>query len=208
MTLSIDRHLMNFYRVTKYHLEALIEEVASLQPSRDLFYLLREELDRPTMTDIQRAAAYYYLQRQAFAGRPNRPTLVAGPGRPITCRQAVARKMLPLATDRLKTVTLENLPWDRFIKLYDSKDTFFFVDPPYIGHNEYRHNFKLADFQTLAAALNSIKGQFLMTHTDSPEIRSLFKGLKFEAIEVSYSANKLTQGDKRIVGKEVLISNY
>lgn len=205
---DLDRHLMNFYRVTKYHLEALIEEVCALQLGRDHFKFLRDELDRPAMTDIQRAAAYYFVQRQAFSGRPHKPSLATFHSRPVSCRQAVAKTMLPLAAERLKAVFLENLPWERFVKLYDSPNTFFFVDPPYIGHNEYRHNFKLADFEALASALKSLNGSFMMTHTDSLEIRALFDGLKFETIDVSYSANKLTSGQKRMIGKEVLISNY
>ena len=205
---DLDRHLMNFYRVTKYHSEVLTEEIGALQPGRDLFYQLREELERPVMTDIQRAAAYYYIQRQAFAGRPGRPTLATHSNRPIGCRAAVARKMLPLAAERLKAVMLENLPWDAFLKLYDSQDTFFFVDPPYMGHNEYRHNLKKADFQALAAALKSLKGRYLMTHTDNPEIRELFAGQNCETVEIRYTANRSTSGHKNMIGKEVLISNY
>jgi len=205
---DLDRHLMNFYRVARHHLEPLIDEVAALQPSRDFFYALRDELDRPTMTDIQRAAAYYYVQRYAFAGRPEKPTLATSPGRPVRCRASAARKILPLVADRLKNVMLENLSWERFIKLYDTQDTFFFVDPPYLGHDEYRHNLTKSDFEALAASLKALKGRFLMTHTDSQKIRSLFDGLNIEAIEISYSTNKLTAGHKCLIGKEVLISNY
>jgi len=107
---DLDRHLMNFYRVAKYHTEALAAEIATIQPGRDLFYMLREEIDRPMLTDVQRAAAYYYLQRYAFAGRPGKPTLATGPGRPVKCRAEVARRMIPQVADRLKDVMLENLP--------------------------------------------------------------------------------------------------
>ena len=205
---DLDRHLMNFYRIAKYHLEPLVAEVATLQPGRDLFYLLREELERPTLTDIQRAAAYYYVQRSAFSGRPKSPSLATSPSRPIRCRAAVARKILPQVAERLKEVMLENLPWDRFIKLYDTPETFFFVDPPYLGHTEYRHNLKCDDFGLLADCLTSIKGKFLMTHTDSPDIRGLFSGMRFEEVELPYTAQQMTQGQKRRIGHEVLISNY
>ena len=103
---------------------------------------------------------------------------------------------------------LENLPWDRFIKLYDSPDTFFFIDPPYIGHDEYRHNLNFDDFGRLADCLARIKGKFLMTHTDSPDIRGLFRGMRFENIEIKYSTHQLTPGQKPQIGREVLISNY
>ena len=123
---DLDRHLMNFYRITKHHLEPLVEEVAALQPGRDFFYHLREEIERPALTDIQRAAAYYYVQRHAFAGRPRIPSLATSPGRPVRCRAAVARRILPQVAERLKEVMLENLPWDRFIKLYDTPGDLLF----------------------------------------------------------------------------------
>lgn len=204
---DLDRHLMNFYRVARFHPETLIEEVCALQPSRDLFYQLRDDLDRPTMTDIQRAAVYFYLQRYAFAGRPNKPTLATSPNRPPRCRPDVARRTLPMVAERLKSVMLEALPWDRFIALYDSPDTFFFVDPPYWGHNEYRHNFKADDFIRLAAVLITLKGRFLMTHTDSPKIRNLFAGLKVEPVTALYSASRQS-GGPGTAGREVFITNY
>jgi len=199
---------MNFYRVVKYHAEALAAEIAGLQPGRDVFYALREEIDRPMFTDVQRAAAYYYLQRFAFAGRPKMPSIITGPGRPLRHRVVLANRVLPLVSGRLKTVMLENLPWDRFIKLYDRPETFFFIDPPYLGHNEYRHNLKYDDFGRLADCLARIKGKFLMTHTDSRDIRGLFRGQRFEEVQIQYTAQQMITPHKPITGHEVLISNY
>lgn len=205
---DLDRHLMNFYRVTKHHPEALAAELASLQPGRELFYHLRDEFERPMITDIQRAAAYYYVQRFSFAGRINKPSFGTHANRPPNCRAALFRRLIPLAAERLREVMLENLPWDRFVSLYDSPETFFFVDPPYWGHREYRHNFSPDDFGQLAARLKDIKGRFLMTHADRPEIRKLFRGLNIEAIEVPYSAKQLTPGQKSGCGQEIIITNY
>ncbi|UQZ89526.1 adenine methyltransferase [Deltaproteobacteria bacterium Smac51] len=202
---DLDKYLMNFYRVTKHHMAALIDEVITLQPGRDIFYMLRDDLERPTLTDIQKAAIYYYLQRFAFCGRPNKPTLDVSPGRIPNFRPELARRVLPLVAERLKSVMLENLPWDRFIKLYDSADTFFFIDPPYIGHNEYRHNFIADDFNQLADVLNNLKGKFLMTHSDTPQIRSLFKDCNMEPVQVGYCAS---HGKGKATGQELLIRNY
>ena len=47
-----------------------------------------------------------------------------------------------------------------------------------------------------------------MTHADSPEIRVLFSGLKLENIEISYSTHQLTPGHERVIGREILITNY
>lgn len=205
---DLDRHLMNFYRVAKYHPEALAAEIAALQPGRDLFYMWREEIDRPMLTDVQRAAVYYYIQRHAFAGRPGKPTLATSHSRPVRCRAEVAKRVIPQVAERLKDVMLENIPWDRFIKLYDSPETFFFIDPPYIGHREYRHNFKEDDFRQLAVIMHKIKGMFLMSHTDCEKIRSCFSKFNVSEIEIPYSTRQLTKGEPAMIGREVLISNY
>jgi DNA adenine methylase len=204
---GLDRRLMNFYRAAKHHPEALAEEIAGLQPGRDLFCLFREEIDRPLLTDIQRAALYYYIQRFAFAGRPGKPTLATGPNRPLRCRAEMARRVIPLAAERLKEVMLESLSWERFIKLYDSPDTFFFIDPPYLGHHEYRHNLKEADYVELADMLKQIKGKFLMCHADG-KIRNYVKGLNLEPVVVPYSTRQLAKGQPQAIGQELLISNY
>jgi len=107
---DLDRHLMNFYRVAKHHPEALAAEIAGLQPSRELFYTLWTKIDRPMFTDVQRAAAYYYVQKCSFAGRPVSPSLGTGPGRPPRCRRVIANKVLPLVSDRVQSVMIENLP--------------------------------------------------------------------------------------------------
>lgn len=205
---DLDSYLMNFYRVSKYHLDALVEEVATIQTGRKMFYMLRDELDRPMMTDIQKAAAYYYVQRQAFSGRPRNPSFASHAGRSSRCKASAARKILPQVADRLKSVTLENLPWERFIKLYDSPETFFFIDPPYMGHCEYRHNFKPDDFISLGETLKSTKGKWLLTHTDQPEIREMFKKFNIIKTLIPYTCNLSLQGSKLMQGKEVMITNY
>ena len=205
---DLDRHLMNFYRVAKFHQSALAEEIVKLQPSRELFYQMRDELERPSLTDLQRAAYYYYIQRYAFAGRPGRPTIATSYGRPLQCRASITRRMIPLVSERLAQVMLENLSFEKFIKLYDSPETFFFVDPPYLGHYEYRHNLKPEGFNLLTEMLQGIKGKFLLTHTDQPEIRKLLAGFKFEEIEIAYTAQRMSGGKSGRMGHEVLVTNY
>lgn len=76
---------------------------------------------------------------------------------------------------RLARVTIENLPWQKFIKTYDRPTTLFYLDPPYFKAPYYRHNFKLADFQELAQALDGLKSHFILSINDHPEMRNVFK---------------------------------
>ena len=105
---------------------------------------------------------------------------------------------------RLTGVNVENLPWDTFIPRYDRPETFFYLDPPYWGIKAYNHNFGPEDFQNLSAALAELKGKFLMSINDTPEIREIFKLFKIATITLRYSAN--SKGKKS--AQELLIRNY
>lgn len=59
-----------------------------------------------------------------------------------------------------------------------------------------------ADFAKLAELLAGIKGRFIMSLNEHPDIYALFGGFAIETVSVHYSA-----GTKRQEAKEVLISN-
>ena len=121
------------------------------------------------------------------------------------------RKSLAKWKEALKDTKIENKDYGAIIKKYDSPDTFFFLDPPYENTDE---QFEYAEdldfnFERLANLLHGIKGQFLMTINDSPNIRRLFKDFTIKTWNVrsgwSQSAGKGHSGLRR---GELLISNY
>ena len=70
--------------------------------------------------------------------------------------------------------------------------TLFYHDPPYWGcENDYGKNiFSRADFEALATQMKAIKGQFILSINDVPEIRELFSWAKIEAVETTYTVGK------------------
>jgi len=104
----------------------------------------------------------------------------------------------------LKDTQITNKDYGEIIHKYDSPDTFFFVDPPYemtIKSFGYAEDTDF-DFVRLETLLRLIKGKFLMTINDSPNIRQLFKGFNIKSWKVkSYWYNTKDR-------KELLISNY
>jgi DNA adenine methylase len=54
---------------------------------------------------------------------------------------------------RLAGVTIENLPWQDFIKRYDRPGTFFYLDPPYFKAPFYKHNLVLEGYAEMAGIL-------------------------------------------------------
>lgn len=65
---DINGELVNLYRVVQRHLEEFVRQFKWALSSREVFKWL--QITRPeTLTDIERAARFYYLQHQAFGAR-------------------------------------------------------------------------------------------------------------------------------------------
>lgn len=96
-----------------------------------------------------------------------------------------------------KISDIVNLDYKDAIKLYDSKDTFFYVDPPYYGREKYyiNHNFTESGHNELADTLNGIKGKFALSYQWFDGLEDLYPNCKFES-------------KKTIMGTEHLIMNY
>ena len=156
------------------------------------------------LTDIQRAARYYYLQRHAFAGKVRERTFGVGPVRRPRINLLRVEEELSEIHLRLARVTIENLPWQEFIKRYDRAEPFFYLDPPYFKAPYYRHNLELADYQEMAGILSGIKAKFILSINDTPEMRQIFEPFKVQPVKLKYSASK----GSSTVGKELLVTNY
>jgi len=106
--------------------------------------------------------------------------------------------------DRLKDVKITNKDWKRLISKYDSKDTFFYLDPPYSmasDNKDYKNNDVTID--ELYDTLKNIKGKFLLSYDHNKEIKNKFKGFRMRTVKTKYETSS-----SPITKKEYLISNY
>jgi DNA adenine methylase len=104
---------------------------------------------------------------------------------------------------RLAHVRIENLKWQDLIKRYDRPDTFFYCDPPYHGHPDYKHNLVLEDYVEMAKILMAIKGKFILSINDNPDMREVFKDFKIQQVSLLYSVGK-----KPTKANELIIQNF
>ena len=157
-----------------------------------------------TLTDVQRAARFAYLQRLAFAGRTGGTSANFSAYYPAKFRAEQMPRLIRAAHRRLQRVQIECLPWDEFMRRFDRPFTLFYIDPPYWGHEaDYGKGlFAREDFARLAKVLRGLKGRFILSLNDRPEVRSLFAGFEIEEVTTRYSAN--WSAAKRQVG-EMLI---
>jgi len=74
-----DGDLVSFYRVLQNHLEEFVKQFKWLVTSRQWWTEWNAQLETGGLTDIQRAARYYYVQRQCFGGRVRGRTFGTAP---------------------------------------------------------------------------------------------------------------------------------
>jgi DNA adenine methylase len=106
--------------------------------------------------------------------------------------------------NRLKDVKIENKDYEYIIKNYDSKNTFFFLDPPY-ENSENLYDEGSFDFENLRDVVSKIKGLFMITLNDSKYIRTIFKDFIIkEMIVKGFGTKGIGTKDR----KELIIMNY
>jgi DNA adenine methylase len=178
----------NFFRILQVHYVAFLEMMRFQISSRAEFARLAD-VDPATLTDLQRAARFLYLQRTAFGGKVTGQGFGVSPMNAARFDVTRLQPMLEAIHDRLSSVTIERLPWADFIRRYDREGTLFYLDPPYYGcENDYgRDMFDRAEFEEMAQLMASVKGKIILSINDRPEVREIFAGLQMGEEEVRYT---------------------
>ena len=95
----------------------------------------------------------------------------------------------------------------RLFSIYDSPDTFFYLDSPYRNTKQYAvGKFTDEQYQLLADCCRNAKGKWLYTINDNEYIRELFKDFNIMTHDVYYSICKTQNGRQDF--KELIITNY
>ena len=202
---DINSDLVNLFRIVRYHSREFIAELNCITQSREEFADYRSQ---PGLTDIQRAARFWFVAKTAFGGTGGTTHPSFGYG--TTGKSRLRRSSFSAIRrchKRLDGVYIENLDFEDLIKRYDRKHTIFFCDPPYYKTAGFAEKFDGSDHERLSKALRAIKGKFLLTINDDQKIRKLYKGLPRRSVQVKYSVAR-DKSAKARDRKELLISNY
>ncbi|MCM1512599.1 MAG: DNA adenine methylase [Oxalobacter formigenes] len=202
---DINGDIVNLFRVVKNHAEELARQFAWTLPSREVFRRL--QLTNPeTLTDIQRAARFLYLQKMAFGGKAVGQAFGTSTTTPPKLNAERLLQDLKAACDRLANVTIERLNWEECVRRYDRPDTFFYCDPPYWETEGYGVDFPLDAYERLAKTAREIQGKMMISVNDHPAMRETFFGLQMEPVRIGYSL----AGGKRSQRKfgELVIRNW
>lgn len=203
---DVNGDLTTLFLQVKYHAEALAKELEFTLKSRKMFQLMRTF--RP-LTEIQRAARFLFLITLSFGAKGTHfgTQRRSGGGASVSMSNVIDR--VREAQRRLEHVVIEGLDFEECIRRYDSEETFFYCDPPYFSGTGYEHvgvSFGEEDHLRLRRILGQIKGKFLLSYDDVPEVWALWRPFNIEKVERLTGINR--KSVKKNTFRECLISNY
>jgi len=200
---DINGELVNLYRVVQNHLEEFIRQFKWSLVSRQMYKWLKLA-HVETLTDIQRAARFFYLQKMAFGGKVSGQTFGTATTTAPRLNFLRIEEELSAAHLRLSRVYIEHLAWDDCIRRYDRLHTLFYVDPPYWGTEGYGIDFEFDQYGRMAELAKSIKGGMIISVNDIPEMRQVFSGMVMTSVDVKYTVG----GKQGKSAKELIIRNF
>lgn len=213
---DLDGEVVNFFRVLRDHKDRLVEFIGLTPFSREEFE--KACVLDPNLDSIERARRFFVRARQVRTGLAQKASL----GRWANCKQTSRAGMsgvvsrwlgsveaLPDIAERLLRVQIENRPAIEVVKLYDSPDTFFYCDPPYVHNTRgdcsaYSNEMTDDDHRELARVLNTAQGKVAVSNYDCSLIDELYptpKWLKVIGPEKTINSTK-------DIRQEVLWTNY
>ncbi|MEY4530168.1 MAG: hypothetical protein RLZZ156_889 [Deinococcota bacterium] len=184
---DLDGELVNFFRVLRNQKDALIEVIGLTPFSREELTLACQKHTSDT-TELERARRFFVRARQTRTGLAQ----TASPGRWAHClltsragmAGAVSRwlgsvEALPLIAQRLLRVQIEHAPALEVIERFDSKETLFYCDPPYLHETRgdskaYGFEMSDAEHEALARRLNQVQGKVAVSGYNSQMYQDLY----------------------------------
>lgn len=198
-----------FFRILQRHYIAFLDMLRFQLTTRAGFERLAAT-DPATLTDLERAARFLYLQRLTFGGKVASRTFGVDRNTPARFDVTKLGSILEAIHERLSSVVIERLPWADFITRYDRPGMLFYLDPPYFGcENDYGRDsagvplFDRSQFTKMNDLLGKLKGRFILSLNDTPEVRSIFSSFSIEDAATAYSVGG---GDRQKAVNELIIS--
>ena len=198
---DLNGELVNLFKCVKYHPNAIQEELELCLNSREIYNDYKELYKSSALTDIQRAARYYYMIKASYGSK-----ITSFGAKP---RDISASEYLLKVKERLKDVIIEHKDFEALIKHYDRPDTLFYCDPPYYGSEKLYDTsigvFNDSQHVKLRNILQNIKGKCIISYNKSDFIKNLYEN--FHINEIERQNNMGARYGNKSYG-EFIITNY
>lgn len=203
---DLDSDLVTFWRVIQNHLPEFRRYYEWAVTSREIFNLEKRK-DPTTLTDVQRACRYFYLQKLCFGGKVQGRSFGTSAVQPSRLNLMDIDDLLLAIHWRMSKVTIEHLDAIACIQKYDRPGTLFYCDPPYFETAGYNVSFEEADLIRLRDSLFAAQGKVVVSLNDHPRVRQIFDGWSFKTASLKYSIGR-SAASKSKDRAEVIITNF
>jgi len=182
-----DKDVAFAYKFMRKMSDMQIKLLSKYKWSADKRHFINLSKSKP-LTDIERFYKFMYIRRFSYGAKGAR----AGYGG-LPNEKSTIVKRLPQLKERLKNTTIENKDYQEILKKYDSKNTFFYIDPPYpetTAATDWKDKnlvFTKEDLKKLNSILKSLKGKFILS-IDRKNVNE-FKDFKIKKIRTSELMN-------------------
>ena len=202
--------LINFYEVVKNDFTALEREIAITLHSRTKHRQAQVIYANPDMFDrIKRAWAVWMLANISYGCKLDG---VFGYDRSGTASKKLANKRKGFTEEyaiRLQNTQIECCDALRIIRSRDTVETFFYIDPPYVGADQGHYDgYSQEDFDALLALLESIKGKFLLSSYRNVALKECVKRNGWYSLEIDMACSMTNRAQSPRHKVEVLTANY
>lgn len=201
--------LVNLFRVIRDRRPELQEALQYTLYSRDEWTKAVEIIRTGNYKDeLHRAWATFTAYNQSMGGVVTNGRGGWGYGKTRSpCPDFTERvRLLENMQTRLRNVQIENLDFREVIRKYDSPETFFYLDPPYVKEtraepSSYRHEMMELDHIDLVLLLKDLQGKMILSGYDHPVYKPLSDRYNKFIIPVSSS---IRADGKRVDRQEIL----
>lgn len=200
---DVNGDLVCLYRVVANHLEEFYRHFKWALSSREIFKWL-QDTPAETLTDIQRAARFFYLQHVCFGAKVEGQTWGSATTTPAPNFLRI-EQTLSDAHLRLAGTHIERMDWAKCIQRYDRPHTLFYMDPPYWKVEGYGVDFGFEQYVQMAAMMRALKGKAILSINDHPDIRRIFEGFQMEEVKIDYTVGG---GGKATARTELIIYSW
>ena len=179
---DLDNDVINLYKVLKdiHKYETLSHKLISTPYARAEFGRAIQMLKSADINDIDRAWAFFVIHNQGFSGfgrtESNWSRVLYSTNKDMAKNVSKWRsrlKILPFWHERLIKAHICNSDAIECIKYWDTADTVFYLDPPYIldtrkTRSIYKKELDLSYHKRLVDTLLSVKGKVILSCYDHP----------------------------------------
>ena len=211
---DIDKNLMRFYRFLK----ETDHFTCDMTPDMERWYRIRERFKRGEELD---PCDWFYMTKYSYGmkgARPSpNPAVMERRSRmsdPSKCWVTNVLKDWPRYKAKLARTIILNTDWEEVVRRFDSPDTWFYIDPPYVDWQENPSKCAYVSCavtpERVAEVLAGLKGKWLVTYDDHPRVWRAFSqipGVVIERVGTVYTMPVASTGQKKPV-YNLIIRNY